>query len=302
MTDTLTPFLVQNLNVRGRMTVMDHVIADILNRHNYPAVVNTMLAELILLGTTLAHAFKFDGIFTLQIQGDAHSPVAFMVVDIVCGDSSEIADNVKNASRIRACASVREDHAEKVCALKTAHVFDLFGHGTMSFSLDLNNDATQTNDQRYQGIVELSAPRIHECLQHYFRQSEQLETIFFVSMGESISGRCIMLQTMPFNADEHIEEHDRWTTAIAFLSTLSKDECQAHDPDTLLSRLFKTEGLEVYGPKNLAFYCRCSREKLQPFIDNLSMDEKKSVAKLGIIHVSCDFCSEKYTFPVEEGL
>lgn len=291
MRNFIIPFLVQNLDVRGRMAVMDESIAQIIKRHSYPHVVNHMLAELILLGTTLAHAFKFDGVFTLQIQGDKDSPVSFMVVDIVCGDASIR----EGASCVRACASIREGHEDKLSTISNARVFEIFGQGHMTFSLDLKNQQV-TSDDRYQGIVELTGAHIHECLQHYFRQSEQLETAFFVAIDDALKGRCIMLQTMPFNAEHHTDQHDKWTTAMAMLSTLSKDEILQNEPHTTLKRLFTTEGIAIYDAKPVVFKCRCSREKLQPFIDGLSQEEKDAVAKQGVIRVSCDFCNEKYTF------
>lgn len=291
MHDTITPFLIQNLDVRGRMAVMDTSIAAIIARHAYPKVVSRMLAELILLGTTLAHAFKFDGVFTLQIQGDKDAPLSFMVVDIVCGDASLSPD----ASYVRACASMRDGAKEKLDALENARVFDVFGQGNIAFSLDLTQN-TDTDEQRYQGIVELSGATIHECLQHYFRQSEQLETVFFVALDDAYKGRCIMLQTMPFDGEKNPAAHDKWITSMTLLRTLSKNELMEHTDYTILTRLFKSEGVEIYDAKNVMFKCRCSREKLEPFIDELSLEERNDIAKDGVIRVSCDFCNAKYEF------
>ncbi len=68
----------------GRLTRLGSLADDVLNRHDYPEPVAALVGEALALGATLAGALKFNGVFTLQIQGDG--PVSLVVVDITMED------------------------------------------------------------------------------------------------------------------------------------------------------------------------------------------------------------------------
>ncbi len=276
--NTITPFLLEKTAVRGRFVRMDTVVGEILKRHQYPETIHHYLAELIVLGVTLSNAFKFDGVFTLQVQGSENSPVSFMVVD------------VDSKGHVRACAHYKEEHSPFLSAKKRT-LMELFGAGYLAFSIDQGDDL-----ERYQGIVELEGVTLKECLQHYFKQSEQLETAFYLNLTKDYQGVCIMLQKLPFDAETDNEAFDDWFTAMSLLSTVKGEEAWHLGPEELLHRLFWQEGLKVYDAKTVQFQCRCSREKLEVIMAQLSLEDKQAVTKDGVITVSCDYCGEVYLF------
>ena len=49
-------------------------------RHDYPEPVARMLGETLVLAAALAKALKYDGVFTLQTNGDG--PITLMVADV----------------------------------------------------------------------------------------------------------------------------------------------------------------------------------------------------------------------------
>lgn len=280
--NTLTPFYLETSSVRGRMVRLQSLPIDIIKRHNYPNVINHVLAELIALGITLCNTFKFEGIFTLQVQGAKDAPVSFLVVD------------VDSKGNVRACANYKDD---KIAAFTGQHptLPELLGDGYLAFTIDQGE-----HTDRYQGIVELSGVTLRECLQHYFKQSEQLETTFYLTITESLEACAIMLQKLPFDAEKDIDAYDQWFTAIALLATIKTQEALTLDPKELLHRLFWQEGLVIDDEKQLQFKCRCSRDKIEGVLVTLSHDEKVAVAKDGVIYVSCDYCGEKYAFDVAD--
>ncbi|HET7911750.1 MAG TPA: Hsp33 family molecular chaperone HslO, partial [Pseudolabrys sp.] len=88
--DTVMPFEVAKLDLRGRVVRLGPLVDEILSRHAYPPPVAKLLGEAIVLTVMLGSAVKIDGRFILQTQSDG--PVRMLVVDFVAPD------------KVRACA------------------------------------------------------------------------------------------------------------------------------------------------------------------------------------------------------
>src|SRR5437764_10080927 len=103
--DTILPFKVETLDLRGRVVRFGPAIDTILSRHRYPAPVAKLLGEAIVLTVLLGSTLKFEGRFILQTQSDG--PVKMLVVDF------------RTPSDLRAMASFDKDRvAEAVAAGK----------------------------------------------------------------------------------------------------------------------------------------------------------------------------------------
>src|SRR5258708_7851981 len=88
--DTILPFEVAALDLRGRLVRLGPAVNEVLTRHDYPAPVAKLLGEAIALTLLLGSALKFEGRFILQTQTDG--PVRMLVVDYA------------TTGRVRACA------------------------------------------------------------------------------------------------------------------------------------------------------------------------------------------------------
>ena len=77
--DTVLPFEVGALDLRGRVVRLGPAVDDILSGHNYPQPVAKLLGEAIVLTVMLGSSLKFEGRFILQTQTDG--PVRMLVVD-----------------------------------------------------------------------------------------------------------------------------------------------------------------------------------------------------------------------------
>jgi molecular chaperone Hsp33 len=172
-------FQLESSNIRGRVVRLGSVLDDILNAHKaYPEDVLHLTGEILTLCVMLSSMLKYDGIFTLQVQGDG--PVSMLVADVVDG------------GKIRACATYKQERlAAESHKGNRAH---LIGDGHMAFTVDQGK-----NMERYQGIVELKPESLIASVQHYFTQSEQIGTGIVMSVGRTegkwrASG--IMLQQM----------------------------------------------------------------------------------------------------------
>ena len=150
----LRPFQLERSALRGRVVRLGALVDKVLTRHDYPEPVGRLLGELLVLAATLAGALKFSGTFSLQVRSDG--PVPLMLADCT------------NDGAMRGYA--RYDDA-RVAEASGTDARALLGQGRLAFTVDQNQSG-----QAYQGIVELTGATLTDCMQTYFRQSEQLRT------------------------------------------------------------------------------------------------------------------------------
>ena len=151
--DTVLPFEVDALDLRGRLTRLGPALDDILTKHDYPTPVGKLLGEAIVLTTLLGSSLKFDGRFILQTRTDG--PVSFLIVDFQAPD------------RLRAYA--RYDATRLKDGQDSGA---LLGKGHLAMTIDQGPDMS-----RYQGLVALDgggleAPRMStSCARSRFRRA-----------------------------------------------------------------------------------------------------------------------------------
>ena len=175
MTDLLLPFHVCAGAVRGWLVRLGPALDTILGGHDYPAPVATLLAEMLALAAALAGGLKYDGIFTLQAQGNG--PVSLVMADVT------------SAGGLRGYA--RFDAARLP---QRGLVQDLLGEGHLAFTVDQGPDT-----ERYQGIVALQGDTLAECVELYFDQSEQLDSAVKTAISSENGWHvaALMVQRMP---------------------------------------------------------------------------------------------------------
>jgi len=130
--DSVTPFAVEPLDVRGRLVRLGPAIDQILHRHAYPEPVARLLAQAVALTTLLGSALKFEGRFQLQTRTDG--PVDLLVVDFDAPD------------RVRAFARFDAARVESGADEPT-----LLGRGHFALTVDPGGQMS-----RYQGVVALA--------------------------------------------------------------------------------------------------------------------------------------------------
>ena len=140
-------------------------------------------------------------------------------------------------------------------------------------------------------------------LEHYMRQSEQLETrIVLAANGEAACG--LLIQRLPIEGAGNLAGKDKaeldeeaFTRIAHFASTLTATELLTLDTPTILHRLFWEEPLRVFEPQAPKFACSCSAERVRNMLKNLGRDEADSIlAEREDIEIGCDFCGQQYRF------
>lgn len=285
--DTVQPFQVERPGIRGRLVRLgDATLAPILAGGRYPVPVARLLAETLALAAALASALKYDGVFSLQLQGSG--PVRLVVADVTSNGD------------VRAYA--RHDPAAVPPVVDHDQVVPrLLGSGHMAFSVDQGPDT-----DRYQGITELVGGSLNDCAHAYFRQSEQLQTaiqLCAAAMDASSQWRAasLMVQRLPsVLASEEAE--DDWRRAVILMSSARPAELL--DPrlaaTDLLYRLFHEDGVRVYRPHSLRHHCRCSRHRVERTLAAFPLEELRTMIERGVLTVTCEFCGTRYVLTSDE--
>src|SRR5215470_248387 len=256
--DSVLPFEVAPLDLRGRVVRLGPAVDTILTGHNYPRPVAKLLGEAIVLGVLLGTALKFEGRFILQTKADG--PVPMLVVDFMTPD------------KVRACARFDKDRVAKAIAARNAEAGALLGHGHLAMTIDQGGHMS-----RYQGLVALEGGTLEDAAHEYFLRSEQIPTRVRLAVAEEFlaaSGGAnhrwraggMLLQFVP-RAPERarmpdldpgdvpegvtvrtMKEDDAWVEGRSLVETV--EDIELIDPalssERLLYRLFHERGVRVF--------------------------------------------------------
>src|ERR1700726_3327685 len=309
--DTILPFAVKALALRGRIVRLGAAVDTILTGHDYPTPVAKLLGEAIVLTVMLGSALKFEGRFILQPKGDG--PVRMLVVDFA------------SPGTVRACASFDAERVAAAVAANAAEPGKLLGHGHLAMTIDQGPDMS-----RYQGLVALEGGNLEDAAHEYFLRSEQIPTRVRLAVGEEWRGGegpkhrwragGLLLQFLPKaperarQADLHpgdapegavthtVAEDDAWIEGQSLISTV--EDIELIDPDLsgerLLYRLFHERGVRVFKPLPLRAQCSCSREAVSAMLNSFAPQDRAEMVKDGKVVVTCEFCSSVYEFTPDE--
>ena len=308
--DSVRPFAVESLDIRGRVIQMGPALDAILARHDYPPAVSRLLAEAIVLAVLLGSSLKFEGKFTLQTETDG--PVDMLVVDY------------RTAGDVRAYARFKREAVAAADSHATAGT--LLGKGVLAMTIDQGADMS-----RYQGVVPLEGESLEDVAHTYFRQSEQIPTRVRLAVAEMHTREAgairhswraggLIVQFLPEAperarqpdlpggdapagiAPEDLDEDDSWVEAQVLAGTVEDDELT--DPalpvENLLFRLFNERGVRVFRPAGIRDRCSCSRQKVSGLLASFTAGEIVESTEDGAISVTCEFCGTKYGFDPAE--
>ena len=273
-------------NARGRIARLGSVLDTILASHNYPAIIEKLLAEALTLTALLGSLLKEpQGQLTLQAQTEG-GPVDLMVCDYLGGELR---------------GYIRHD-PEKLAGLPDEPTLpDLFGKGYLAITFD-----QPLAKERYQGIVPLEGKNLGEAAQSYFAQSEQIPSLVRLAAekrGNHWFAGGLLLQHLPEGEEGRERLHTRldhpdWPH-VAILGGSVKAE-ELTDPtlllDDLLWRLFHEEDeLRTLAATALRRGCRCDPDYVRSVIARFPEDDRAAmVGEDGMIRVDCAFCSSSF--------
>ncbi len=306
--DTVLPFQLDLPDVRGRMARLDGVLNQVLKQHDYPPVIEALVAEAVLLTALIGQTVKLRWKLSLQVRGKG--PARLIATDYY-GPTDE-----GEPARIRAYASYDADRLDHA-----AEPFSQIGEGYFAVMLDQGE-----GNVPYQGFTPIAGASLSNCAETYFAQSEQLPTRFAVTFGKSAQPGSaehwraggLMLQHMPKagmavaaegGSGEgglltHADilggaEGENWARVNILLDTVEELELigPTVQPTDLLVRLFHEESPRVFETQPVRFGCSCSADKVRT---SLSIYSQKDIGHMttdeGIVTADCQFCGAHYEF------
>ncbi|WP_345118330.1 Hsp33 family molecular chaperone [Bartonella pachyuromydis] len=308
--NTVIPFQVEELDIRGRAVQLGETLNSILTRHQYPEPVSYLLAEALVLTVLLGTSLKLKGKFILQTHSSG--PVNMLVCDF------------SPPSHLRGYARFDKEQLKQVIANEKISSEILLGKGTLAFTIYQGS-----HTQPYQGIVALEGTNLQEASRIYFDQSEQIPTDIRLAVAILVNrnqqGKTqknwraggLLTQFLPKASSHskiedlgqkqeethpHVQLENQWQEAKALTATIERAELT--DPQIgskrLLFRLFHEYGVRVFNPFSVVDQCSCSRNKIKGMLEGFPPDERNEMVKNQYISVTCEFCSTTYRFKLKE--
>ncbi|MCB5199230.1 molecular chaperone Hsp33 [Loktanella sp. DSM 29012] len=306
--DTVLPFTLDASDIRGRVARLDGVLDAVLKQHDYPPVIEALVAEMALLTALIGQTMKLEWKLSLQVRS---SGAARLIATDYYGPTED-----GEPARMRAYAGYDADLLDA-----GADPFSQVGDGYFAILIDQGSGMAP-----YQGITPLTGSSLSACAETYFAQSEQIPTRFSLSFGlnqnagQGARWRAggVMLQHMPkaspfasgeggsgeggLLAAEDIltdDEGENWRRANLLLDTVDDLELIGPSvaPTDLLVRLFHEEAPRVYDAQPITFGCTCSADRVR---QSLSIYSAKDIGTMttdeGIVTADCQFCGAHYEF------
>ena len=287
LTDVVLGVTIPARDARGRIARLGPVVDAVLAKHNYPPLIETLLAQALTLTALLGALLKEpQGQMTLQAQTQG-GIVDLMVCDFRAGELR---------------GYVRYDRERLADASMAPMLKELLGDGYLAITFD------QQKAERYQGIVPIEGKDLAEAAQSYFAQSEQIPSIVRLAAerrdGHWSAGG-LLFQHLPEGEEGRDRLHTRldhpdWPHVAILAGSVKADELT--DPelplDDLVWRLFhEEEEIRTLPAISLAKGCRCDPDYVRSVIRQFPEDERaEMVGDDGLIRVDCAFCSSSFAF------
>jgi molecular chaperone Hsp33 len=268
MSDEILRFIFDATDVRGEWVQLERSYRDALATHHYAPGVRLLLGEFLAAASLLSATLKVDGTVTLQARSQGEIPL-IMAEASAGGGLRGIVHGAERALSGEFAA--------------------LLGSGQLFITIE------PTAGPRYQGCVSLEGDNLAACLEHYFRQSEQLPTRLWLA-ADSQRAAGLFLQQLPARAEPE-PDVDHWQHLVALAATVTSAELVELDGEKLLYRLFHQEPLRLLRRDPLQFRCSCSRQRTSAMLISLGRAELEQILlERGSIDVTCEFCNQRYSF------
>lgn len=271
MTDNISQrFIFDTADVRGEFVQLNSTFTELLSNHHYPPTVTRLIGEFLAASALLSATIKFSGRLILQARSQGEIPLIMaectsdkVVRGIVTGAEQALSDDFKRQ----------------------------LANGTLAITIEPDKG------KRYQGIVPLDGDNLAQCLEHYFAQSEQLASRFFLAANEQCAAG-LLLQQLPqqIEADQEDRENS-WQHLSHLASTVKADELLQLPADELLHRLYHQDAVRLFETAEVRYECSCSYQRMEQALASLGEDEIRGIIKeQGEIEIGCEFCNQQYVF------
>ena len=270
-TDTSTRFLFSDADVRGNLISLNESYRQVVDVHAYPAALQQRVGEFLAGVLLLSETIKFKGRIVLQARTDG--PIRLIVAE------------ANHQRQVRAVARLDESQAF------TGDFPVLFYGGTLAVIIE------PENGESYQSLVPLQGDSLASCLEHYFTQSEQLNT-FIRLKADDTSASGFLLQQLPAQRVLGKSEREgQWQHLSMLARTVTGEEIKSLPHTDVVKRLFAQETVEVYTPHSIESVCSCNEGRLANSLVALGQQELDELfTENPVLTLTCEFCLTEYKF------
>jgi molecular chaperone Hsp33 len=270
--NTINRFLFKDLDIRGQHLSLIDTWQDMIQNRGYSVPVRQLFGELSALAIFLANGIKHEGKLTLQVQGSGI--VSLLLV--------EVTSDLKIRGMVRSDSTIEEGGS----------LDKILGEGQIVATL--YNSQT---DHSFQSLVPINQKGLIATFEDYFFQSEQLESKLWVSSTQE-SLCAMLLQKMP-EADQH--DSEGWHRVGTLSDTITENELNNLDAESLLHRLFHEETLQLFNADWVDYECEQNKERFEKIIYDLGEQDARDLLKeRGEIAIHNEICNEHLFFDEQD--
>lgn len=259
----LHSFLFEDHQIRGALVRLNETWQQVVAQHVYPSDVEALLGESVAATVLMASGLKIQPRVSLQLQGEG----ALKLLLVQCADEL----------RVRGMAHWRSHAGSE----------SLLDNGRLAVHLDVGG-----RHGVQQGIVPLVGPKLEDCLEAYFRQSEQLSTRLVLGAGpDAATG--LLIQALPSREGAHAD----FETVARHARAIDPAELNAARVDDWLERAFPEYRIRLFEPRTVLHDCRCTPEHLAGVVRMLGEEELASILDdEGVVELTCEFCNRVFRY------
>ncbi|WP_099468797.1 Hsp33 family molecular chaperone HslO [Konateibacter massiliensis] len=284
MSDYIVRATAANNQIRAFAVTSRDLVEKAREAHNTSPVATAALGRLLTVGSMMGIMMKGEkDILTLQVK--AGGPLGGMTV--TADSKGNVKGYVNNPEVIiPANAKGKLDVATAV------------GVGFLNVIKDMGMK------EPYIGQTVLQTSEIAEDLTYYFATSEQVPSS--VGLGVLMErdntvkqAGGFIIQLMPFAEEEVISKLEEKLAEITSVTKLLDDGLT---PEMILEKILGDFGdLQIMETVPTAFYCNCSKERVEKAIIAIGRNEIQEMIDDGEeIEVNCHFCNTHYKYSVDE--
>ncbi len=269
--DQLTRFWLETAPARGVVARLDDSMVAMLQHHDYPTAVSSLLRQLVGAAVLLASNLKQPAQVVLQAQGSGAVP-------LLCVEATD-------RLTFRAYANVRDGVEIAANAdLSTLVAPDADGRFVLTIAPD--------EGQMYQGIVALHAGSVASLLADYLCNSQQTQTRLWLRQ-DSDALEALLLERLPDHRDEASDR--AWETVVAQAETAFAMPFMPFPYSEWLPFVFTGHDVRVHPSQGLAFSCSCTLERVLNALRLVGRDELQPlIVEQGRVESRCEFCGKRY--------
>ena len=278
MLDSSTRFVFVDADVRGNIVRLGDSFKQMTAPHDYPREVQELLGEFLAAALLLSDTIKFEGRLTLQANGKGN-------VRLLMAEAT-------HEGAVRGIAQLEE--AVPASAFKDKNLRQLLSENQLSVGT-LTVTVEAKGRERYQSIVPLQGETLADCLESYFKQSEQLNTFIRLS-ANSTQATGMLIQQLPVQMEQDLAQRaDRWQTIQVLAGTITEAELKTDANVVLLQHLFADENIQMFGETSVRFECSCSEQRMAGALVSLGELELASLfQEHQTLALTCEFCGANY--------